>query len=235
MSAGPALTPESLNEIPLFSTLSPAQCEVLLERHLQSKHAPDQTFVLEQDWGESLFVLCSGMAKVRTYTSDGDEIVMSVLGPGDVFGEMAALEGGHRSADVVSLTPVVVVKLRANPFEALISKEPSFAMSFAKLMAQRLRDLNLRFAIQSSDATTRLLNSLAYLAVRSTKDKQVTSAIPLLAQRELGLLAGLSRETTSRTLSKLKSKGTIVEENDSLLIKDLNALIKRGLLPNSHR
>lgn len=232
--ASQALSADSLKEISLFKPLAIEQCAQLLERHLETRHNPDQVFVLEQDWGESLFVICSGMAKVRTYTSDGDEIVMSVLGTGDVFGEMAALEGGHRSADVVSLTPVTIVKLRAAPFEELMRKEPEFALSFARLMAHRLRELNLRFAIQNSDATTRVLNALAYLAMKSSPDNSPSSEIPLLAQREIGLLAGLSRETTSRTLSKLRSKRVIEDNKESIRLIDLGPLVKRGLLPASH-
>ncbi|MFZ9974574.1 MAG: Crp/Fnr family transcriptional regulator, partial [Vulcanococcus sp.] len=157
-------TPEQLQAWPLFASLSAEQCTQLLDRHLQSSHGPEQVFVMEQDWGESLFLLRSGMAKVRTYTADGDEVVMSVLGEGDVFGEMAALDGAARSADVVALTPVTLVKLRAAPFAALLQQDAGFALALARLEASRLRDLNQRFAIQCGDATTRLLDALAYLA-----------------------------------------------------------------------
>jgi CRP-like cAMP-binding protein len=104
-------------------------------------------FVMEQDWGESLFLLRGGMAKVRNYSADGDEAVMSVLVEGDVFEEMAALDGAARSADVVALTPVTVVKLRAAPFAALLQQDAGLALALARLDASRLRDLNQRFAI----------------------------------------------------------------------------------------
>jgi CRP/FNR family cyclic AMP-dependent transcriptional regulator len=163
--------------------------------------------VLEQDWGESLFVLRGGMAKVRCYTADGNEVVMSVLGEGDVFGEMAA------------------------PFAALLEKDAGFALARAHLEASRLRDLNQHFAIQSGDATTRLLDALAYLARCSSAANDPQALIPALAQGELGLLAGLARETASRTLSKLRSRGTVEEVEGGLRIRDLQPLIKRGLLP----
>jgi len=225
------ITPEQLQVLPLFASLSDEQCTQLLDRHLQSSHGSEQVFVMEQDWGESLFLLRSGMAKVRSYTADGDEVVMSVLGEGDVFGEMAALDGSARSADVVALTPVTLVKLRAAPFAALLQQDAGFALALARLEASRLRDLNQRFAIQSSDATTRLLDALAYLARRSSAANDPQALIPALAQRELGLLAGLARETASRTLSKLRSRGTVEEVDGALLITDLQPLIKRGLLP----
>jgi CRP/FNR family cyclic AMP-dependent transcriptional regulator len=226
-----AFAPDQLQALPLFASLSLEQCGELLERHLQSRHAPDQVFVMEQDWGESLFLLCSGIAKVRTTTMDGSEVVMSVLGEGDVFGEMAALDGNVRSADVVALTSVTVLKLRAAPFAALLKREAGFAVALARLEAARLRDINQRFAIQSGDATTRLLDALAYLARRSSGANDPQAVIPALAQRELGLLAGLARETASRTLSKLRSRGMVEELEGGLRITDLQPLIKRGLLP----
>jgi len=225
------ITPEQLKALPLFASLSAEQCSLLLDRHLQSSHGPEQVFVMEQDWGESLFLLRTGMAKVRTYTADGNEVVMSVLGEGDVFGEMAALDGAARSADVVALTPVTVLKLRAAPFAALLQQDACFALALARLEASRLRDLNQRFAIQTSDATTRLLDALLYLARRSSAANDPKALIPPLAQRELGLLAGLARETASRTLSKLRSRATVEEVDGALHLADLKPLVKRGLLP----
>ena len=107
-----ALTPDDLGAMPLFADLVEDQQTLLLDRHRETSHLVDQVIVMEQDWGESLFLIRSGLAKVRTYTADGDEVIMSLLGPGDVFGEMAALDGASRSADVVALTPLTLIKMR---------------------------------------------------------------------------------------------------------------------------
>ncbi len=222
---------EQLQALQLFSAIKLDYCVQLLDRHLEASYGAEQVFVMEQYWGETVFLLCSGMAKVRTYTADGDEVVMSVLGAGDVFGEMAVLDAAPRSADVVALTPVRLLKLRAAPFVALLGKEVGFALALAQLEASRLRDLNQRFAIQTSDATTRLLNALAYLARKSSVADDSKGEIPSLAQKELGLLAGLSRETASRILSKLRSRGVLEEVDGCLRLLDLQPLIKRGLLP----
>ena len=217
--------------MPLFAELAEEQRVLLLDRHRETSHQVDQVIVMEQDWGESLFLIRDGVAKVRTYTSDGDEVIMSLLGPGDVFGEMAALDGATRSADVVALTPLHLIKMRSAPFSSLLGQQASFALALARLEASRLRDLNQRFALQSADATTRLLDALAYLARKSSGDHDPQAEIPPLAQREIALLAGLARETASRTLSKLRNRGTVVETNGHLRIADLKPLIKRGLLP----
>ena len=229
-----ALTPEDLVAMPLFADLTDEQRVRLLDRHRETSHQVDQVIVMEQDWGESLFLIRDGVAKVRTYTVDGDEVVMSLLGEGDVFGEMAALDGAVRSADVVALTPLHLIKLRAAPFAALLQQQASFALALARLEASRLRDLNQRFALQSADATTRLLDALAYLARKSSLRAETTALIPALAQKEIALIAGLARETASRTLSKLRTRGTVsVTPEGSLQLIDLKPLLKRGLLPQS--
>ncbi len=224
------LSRDDLQAIALFKSLNVDQLDQILDRHRESSHHADQVIVMEQDWGESIYLLYDGLAKVRTYTSDGNEVVMSLLGVGDVFGEMAALEGGTRSADVVALTPLRLVKLRVPPFAALLAQEALFALALAKLEASRLRDLNRRFALQTADATTRLLDSIAYLASKSSQHDDPQASIPPLAKLEIALIAGLARETASRTLSKLRTRGTIVEENDCLRLADLKPLEKRGLI-----
>ena len=221
----------ALAEMQMFESLEHDQLMQLLDRHRESSHQPDQVIVMEQDWGESVFLLRSGLAKVRTYTTDGDEVVMSLLGASDVFGQMAALDCAARSADVVALTPLSLVKLRAAPFAALLAKQAGFALALPRLEAARLRDLNRRFALQSGDATSRLLDALAYLARKNSgPDSDLQSLIPPLAQRELALLAGLARETASRTLSKLRQKNVVAEEEGGLHLVDLQPLQKRGLL-----
>ena len=221
---------EELRVISLFESLSNDQLDQILDRHRDSFHQADQVIVMEQDWGESLFLLGDGLAKVRTYTADGDEVVMSLLGPGEVFGEMAALDGQARSADVVALTPLRLVKLRVPPFAALLDNQASFALALAKLEASRLRDLNRRFALQTADATSRLLDALVYLARKSSADGDPQAPIPPLPQLEIALIAGLARETASRTLSKLRTRGTVADENGCLRLVDLKPLEKRGLL-----
>ena len=226
----PALTPDELGSMPLFACLPEEQRALLLDRHRETTHQLDQVILMEQDWGESLFVIRDGLAKVRTYTADGDEVIMSLLGQGDVFGEMAVLDGASRSADVVALTPLHLIKMRSAPFASLLGELAPFALALARLEAGRLRDLNQRFALQSADATTRLLDGLAYLAPKSSGGQDLQAELPPLAQREIALLAGLARETASRTLSKLRSRGTITEQNGRLRLADLKPLLKRGLI-----
>ena len=229
-----ALTSADLKSESLFSCLSIDQLEQLLSGHRETTLEVGQIVLTEQDWDDSIYFLRSGLAKVRTYSADGEEVIMCLLGPGDVFGEMAVVERASRSADVVSLTPLHLVKLRSLPFKDLLRLEAEFALALARLESSRLRDLNMRFVLQTADATTRLLDALSYLARKTSPRGCPDAKIPPLAQKEIALIAGLSRETTSRSLGKLRASSTvIVTEEGGLKIADLKPLLKRGLLPKS--
>jgi CRP-like cAMP-binding protein len=232
MPQPPALGPADLAAVPLFADLTPEQCTRLLEGQRTVTFPATQTLVLEQDDSQGLFLLRSGLVKVRTITHEGEESALAVLGPGDVCGEMAVLApGGQRTADVVALVSCTAVILRAAPFTGLLHGEPALALALARLQARRLQALNRRFALGTADATTRLLAALQELAERSAPGAGPCAAIPPLPQRELAVLAGLARETASRGLSKLRQRGTVRDTADGgLQLADPGALERRGLL-----
>jgi CRP/FNR family cyclic AMP-dependent transcriptional regulator len=220
-----------LQSIPFFKDLDLSLLESLLERHRLADLSAAETLIMQSDWGENLMVLLSGIAKVRLFSADGDEVVLSLLGAGDLIGELSLLDGDSRSADVVTLTPVRLLKLQGGPFLRLLQQQPLLALRLARLEAGRLRDINRRFAIQKSDATTRVLDALAYLAVKGSLERDPLHPIPVLAQGEIAILAGLARETLSRTLSKLRSRAIVIEAGEGWRLATLQPLQRRGLLP----
>lgn len=217
--------------LPFFAGLVEADLEPLLDRHRLVSIPAGQTLVMEADWGESLMVLMRGLAKVRSFSADGEEIVLSLIGRGDVLGEMALLDGQPRSADVVTLSEVRLLKLNGQVFMRQVQQSNHLALQMARLQAKRLRELNRRFSLQRSDATTRLLDALAYLACKSSgSDDPLATSLPL-PQGEIAILAGLARETSSRAMSKLRQRGLVAQGDDGALqLTTLDPLRKRGLV-----
>lgn len=223
--------PDPLAAVPLFAGLDPAQRQQLFAQHRRLSVAADQTLVLEQDEAQGLLLFLSGLAKVRSHSPDGDEAVLALLGPGDVCGEMAGLQDGRRSADVVSLVPCELLLLRGGPFRSLLMAEPSLALAVARLQSQRLQELNRRYTLRTADATTRLLTALVELAQHASLAGDALAPIPPLPQRELATLSGLARETTSRTLSRLRQRGIVADlPGGGLQIVQVEALRRRGLV-----
>lgn len=226
----PLLTAADLRGLPLFAQLTDAQADRLLTGQIGLDVAAEQVLLLQQDEGEGIAVIQTGLTKVRANTPDGEEAVMAVLGPGDLMGEMAVLAAGVRNADVVALTPLKVVKLRAGAYRELLLTDGAISLALARLLAARLTALNRRFLLRGGDATTRLLGVLLDLAHTCSGGKDPLALIPPLPQRELAAMAGLSRETTSRTFAQLRERGMVIGDPQGMRIADLQCLRKRGLL-----
>ena len=93
-------------------------------------------------------MLRNGIAEIRRVNSEGEEDVLSLLGPGDLCGEMAFLNNRRHSADVVSVTTCDAVVLRVGRYRELLHSEPRLSLALARLEARRLQDLNCPFNLR---------------------------------------------------------------------------------------
>ena len=146
------------------------------------------------------------------------------IGKGEIIGEMAAIEEAPRSTDAITLTPAEVCSVPASDFYHLLETNPMAGISLAQLIARRLRQLNRRFRLRESESLTRVADTLLFLAEGQGKNTSKGVAIPNLPHRELSSISGLSRETVTRSLTKLEKRGLIRREVDVLNILDFNAL-----------
>jgi CRP/FNR family cyclic AMP-dependent transcriptional regulator len=231
MPASTAFTPEDLRGFPLFASLSEEQANALLRDHRRLNLPADQRVLFEGDWSDGVFLVCTGIAKVCRTTNLGEEVVLAVVGPGELLGELAVLmPQQRRTADVASLTPMDLVKLRAQWFEEALDRIPGFARAVACLEARRLTALDDRFGLQSDDAKTRVLATLLQLARLASASGDPQQPIPDLAQREIASIAGLARGTTSRILTELRTRGTLEQTPEGLRFTSLEPLQRRNLL-----
>lgn len=193
--------------------------------HLVTRtHAANQVILLENDWGTSVYFLLEGWVKIRTYNLDGKEVTLNILGQGELFGEMAALDEAPRSTDVITLTPTLTGNMPAQDFVELIQTEPLAGIRLSQLMARRLRQVNRRLRLRESDSMSRVADTLMFLAEGQGIQDQTGTQIPNLPHRELSSFSGLARETVTRVLMKLEKKGLILRNQHTLCILDLQAL-----------
>lgn len=221
---GSAASDISLCDTPFFRDLPQSTVEAALAHVVTRQHPANRVILLENDWGTSVYFILSGWVKIRTYNIDGKEVTLNILGPGELFGEMAPLEEVPRSTDVITLTPAVVANMPAADFVHLVNTEPQAGIRLAKLMARRLRQLNRRLRLRESDSTSRVADILLFLADGQGRQSAEGLEIPNLPHRELSSLSGMARETVTRVLGKLERKGIIRRRQDSLCITDLRAL-----------
>jgi len=209
---------------PFFQGLPDTAVERATAHMVTREHPANQVILLENDWGSSVYFILDGWVKIRTYNLDGKEITLNILGKGELFGEMAALDEVPRSTDVITLARTMIGNMPAQDFVQLINSEPQAGIRLSKLMARRLRQVNRRLRLRESDSTSRVADILLFLAEGQGKRTAEGIEIPNLPHRELSSLSGLARETVTRVLNKLEKKGTIMRTGDVLCIPDIVAI-----------
>ncbi|ANV85620.1 hypothetical protein AWQ21_09485 [Picosynechococcus sp. PCC 7003] len=214
-----------LKALPFFQGLPESSLQKAIA-HLVTRPFPaNQIILLEKDWGGSVYFIQTGWVKIRTYNLDGKEITLNILGAGELFGEMAALEEATRSTDVITLTATTISSIPAADFVELVHTEPLVGVRLAQLMAKRLRQVNRRLQVRETNSLARVADILVFLAEsqgQSTDQGEIQ--IPSLPHRELSSLSGLARETVTRVLTKLEKKGLIRRTPDAVFIPNLRAL-----------
>ncbi len=209
---------------PFFQGLPEAVIELALIHFVTRTHPANQVILLENDWGGSVYFIIEGWVKIRTYNLEGKEVTLNIIGKGELFGEMAALDEVPRSTDVITLTTTVIGSMPAQDFLKLIQTEPLAGLRLSQLMARRLRQVNRRLRLRESDSQSRVADTLLFLAEGQGKKGQTGTEIPNLPHRELSSLSGLARETVTRVLTRLEKKGLIKRDQEVICIPDVSAL-----------
>lgn len=209
---------------PFFQGLPEAVIELALIHFVTRTHPANQVILLENDWGGSVYFIIEGWVKIRTYNLEGKEVTLNIIGKGELFGEMAALDEAPRSTDVITLTTTVIGSMPAQDFLKLIQTEPLAGLRLSQLMARRLRQVNRRLRLRESDSQSRVADTLLFLAEGQGKKGQTGTEIPNLPHRELSSLSGLARETVTRVLTRLEKKGLIKRDQEVICIPDVSAL-----------
>jgi CRP-like cAMP-binding protein len=188
------------------------------------------TIVHEGDDAGPVVVLLQGRAKVSTTGAAGREAIVAVRGPGDLVGELSAIDDSPRSARVTTLEPVEALLLPGSGFAALLERRPRIALVILRMVASRLRDADTGQAqLGTHDVVGRVAQRVIELADRfgEQHDGRIEIALPL-SQEELAAWAGASREAVSKALQQLRSLGIVETGRRHLTVLDVDALRARA-------
>lgn len=168
-----------------------------------------------------------GTVKIVTTSPSGVEAVLALRGPGEVLGELSAIDGSVRSAAAVATEPVTALVLPASAFRAFLDAHASAAVALLELLASRLRELSRQRAeFGSYDATARLAHLLAELADTYGEPTGDGDEIELrvLSQDEIASFCGASREAVARGLRALRDAGVVSTGRRVVTISDIDRL-----------
>lgn len=181
------------------------------------------------DPGDSLMVVLTGRIKISNVSANAREVVLNFLGPGDLAGELGALDGQPRSADATALEPTTGLVVYRRDILALLEQHPKAMLGLVTTLTGKLRDMTAMVEHGLLQMAGKAAKGLIRLADRHGRRVADGILVDLrLSQRDLGNYVGLSRENTSRELGRLRDEGLIRIEGAQIVILDLDALHDRA-------
>ncbi len=222
-----------LQNHPLFGALGSNLIEQL-SAHAASKRIKRGTTIFSKgDQGSCLYAVCSGQVKITVPSGEGKDAVFNLIGPGQIFGEIALLDGGQRTADAVAARDCELLIIDRRDFIPLVHREPEIAIKLIEILCTRLRNTSEQVEdVIFLDLSARLAKALLRLAGTEARNQKVA-----ITQSELGQIVGVSREATNRQLRdwekhkwvKLESGAVVLVEPDALA-----TLVSGGRAPRIH-
>ncbi len=209
-----------IRSIPIFGDLDEDEIKKIGEIGINRRYTKNGIVFLEEEEGAALFIITSGKVKVVRTDDEGREVILSILGEGDFFGEMAILDGLPRSATVVSIDQSELFMIHRRDFLHLIEKSPQVAVSLLRELTRRLRKSDEQIkSLSLKDAVGRVANVILQLAEDSGKIKKGQVVIPdFPLQQDLANMAGTSRETISRTIHQFIREGLLEQRGNTIVI-----------------
>jgi len=209
--------PDFLKNVAIFSALDDQQLKVA-ENHMVSRTFPRDSIVFQEgDVGDALYVLKEGKVKVMLADEEGREVIVSVLSPGECFGEMALFDSGLRCARVVAMSPCSVMVMPRPNFQRWLADNPSVSMSIIQELSHRLRRANQTISSLAMETVQqRVLRILADQAV-DMDGRLVLSDPP--RQKDIASMVGASRERVNRVMQDLMRRGAIKMEGDRVVVE----------------
>jgi CRP/FNR family transcriptional regulator len=208
---------ELLKSVTLFADLEEAELERFSHVAVPRSFPAGTRVFHEGDDSDACYIVKEGSFRVTREHSDGRAITLATLGAGEIFGELAMLDGDRRSASAEALTEGELLALPANDVRALLARHPEISLKLVAGLVRRLRAANVRLSRQSFQTVpSRVAGILAQLSREAQNDganggdgdgeEEVTIQ---MNQTDLAQLAGTSRESVSRFLAELERAGVV--------------------------
>jgi CRP-like cAMP-binding protein len=203
----------------LFQGLDPEERNQVVSRaHVRRFASGDMIFHMGSP-GSSMMAVLTGQVRISISSPDGKELLLAILQPGEVFGEIALLDGKERSADARAVGACSLAVLERRDVLVFLERHPEAWARIVEVLCERFRE-NTQHAAEVS-----LLQLPARLAkVLLRMDGGGTAGARPLSQRELGNLVGAARESVNKCLNDWQRRGVIRLDDNAIAIIDRPAL-----------
>lgn len=213
---------EVLRRVPLFSGVAESDLAAFAELTRERNYPKGSVIVFEDDPGDALYLVAAGQVKVVIIAEDGREVILSVLGEGSFFGEMAVIDDEPRSAHVIAMEGSSVLVLRREDFYTRLRASPEVTISLLRELSRRLRRADEKIgSLVLLDVNGRV----AHLLLRMADDEGGDRITKKLTHHTIAQMIGSSRETVSRTMRNLVERGIIQVTRKEIALLDRRSLM----------
>ena len=197
-----------LQRVPLLASLREEQLARLAASTVRRNFAKGRTIVAEGDPSQALYLLLSGRAKVQRSDTEGKEVILAVLGPGEFFGEMSLVDDEPRSASVITLEPCDFLEIGKESFHQMMLQSNEICLAVMRGLVERLREADRKIeTLALLDVYGRVARVLLDFSEEINGEKIVRTKLP---RQEIAKMIGASREMVSRVMKGLETDGFIM-------------------------
>jgi CRP/FNR family transcriptional regulator, cyclic AMP receptor protein len=211
---------------PLFGQFRPDELNRLVSFLRVARYPARRVLFRKGDPGTNMMVVLEGRVQICTHSEEGREFVVNIINPGEVFGEIALLDGSDRTADAVTMDPCELMVLERRDFVPFLRDHPDACMRLLEVLCQKLRwTTGVLEAALFLEGPSRLARVMVHLS--SLYGQPVSGGIELrirLSQQQLANMVGMSRESINKQLGQWRDDGIVAIDEGRITITDLDAL-----------
>ncbi|MDO8736992.1 MAG: Crp/Fnr family transcriptional regulator [Thermoleophilia bacterium] len=211
-----------LKQTPIFSHMSDEELDSIIPHIVKRRLKKNTVIFHENDPAMAFYLVKTGRVRIYKTGPESREQVLSILGDGQIFGDVPAFDGGPYPASAATMADSEIYLIRSEDFQALVRQHPDVALKIIKVLGQRLRQsMELVRDLSFKQVPHRLAGLLVKLSDEYGVDTEKGLLIELpLSRQELADIVGTSRETITRELKKMEREGMLVVDRRRLTITE---------------
>lgn len=217
--------PKSLHDVKLFQSLSADSIARIEQMSGWRTYKANQPIISFQDTSTNVLILIDGHARIVIYSPDGKVVSFRDIGPGEMFGEFAAIDQGPRSASIEALETCTIASIPGETFRNFLLEEPAVMMELLRHLVAEVRRLTNRIYEFSAFAVrNRIQAELLRLAKETSQDEESILIRPAPTHSDIASRISTHREAVSREISRLSKMGLIEKVGRDIRITDVSQL-----------
>jgi len=213
-----AVSTSVLKSVPMFAAFGEDQLRALAPAVMRRDAPRGSVIMAEGDRVDSLYIVVSGRLKVMMGEADGKEMILGILGPGEIFGEMGLIDDGPRSASVIAIEPCELLVVTKRLFKKCLVENSEVAMAVLRVVVRRLREADRKMgSLAMLDVYGRVARLLLDLSEDVDGQKVVTKR---LTKQDIGRMIGASREMVTKVMKDLEMSGYFEVRGSTIVLRD---------------